>query len=348
MMAMAGAAHGGAEVFFERLAIAFANRKIHLKVVIRRNPERAERLAKAEITPLQLPFGGPFDRATRREFAKAVATYSPHVCLSFMSRAAKFAPQGVAGERLNIARLGGYYDAKYYRASDHLIGNTEDICRHLVAAGFLKTAVHYLPNFVDEGTIPPAQRSAYDTPEAAPLIVAMGRLHRNKAFDVLLESVAQLPGVHLWLAGSGELETELKALCNRLGLGDRVRFLGWIEDTRPLIEAADIVAVPSRHEPLGNVILEAWAHNKPVVAVASEGPAQLIEDGVTGVLSPVDDEVLFGQALRRLMDDANLATEIAAAGHAGYTQNFSEAVVVENYLSLFRRLCADAGIDLGK
>ena len=294
---------------------------------------------------MELPFGGPFDFTTRKRFAKEAAAFSPHLCLSFMSRAAKFAPAG-PGTWLNLARLGGYYDSKYYRACDHLIGNTEDICRYLVNVGFAGEAVHYVPNFVDEGDVPAAARETYDTPSTTPLIVAMGRLHKNKAFDVLLNAVAQAPAAYLWLAGAGDLEAELKDLCGRLGVIERVRFLGWVDDTRPLLEAADIVAIPSRHEPLGNVILEAWARKKPVVAAASEGPVQLVEDGVTGLLAPVDDVTAFAQALRSLMDDANLATEIAAAGHALYRQKFSETVVMDAYLSLFRRLCENAAINM--
>ena len=346
MMAMAGARHGGAEAFFERLAIAFSRRAIDLKVVIRRDGERAARLASEGINPIQLAFGGLLDRATRKRLAKEIADFSPHVCLSFMSRAAKFAPVGRPGRRLNIARLGGYYAAKYYRGCDHLIGNTQDICRHLVAAGFPDETVHYVPNFVDEGIVASAPRDTYDTPNSAPLVVSMGRFHRNKAFDTLLMALKGLPSAYLWLAGDGELEPDLKELCGNLGLSERVRFLGWIDDTRPLLEAADIIAVPSRHEPLGNVILEAWARQKPVVAAASEGPAQLIDDGVTGLLAPIDDAEALARALQRLMDDATFASAVAEAGQAAYLRTFSETVVVDTYLNLVRRLCGEAGISL--
>lgn len=345
MMSMAGARHGGAEAFFERLAVAFFRRDVKLQVAIRRDDDRAGRLRAAGIQPTQLSYGGPFDFSTRRKLTRAVNAFSPHIFLSFMSRAAKLAPPARPAERLHIARLGGYYAGKYYQACDHLIGNTTDICRHLVEEEFAVERVHYLPNFVDERPATAADRAQYGTPVDAPLVLAMGRLHENKAFDILIEGLAEAPGIHLWLAGDGALAPELKGVCRRKGLEGRVRFLGWIDDPSSLLEAADIVAVPSRREPLGNVVLEAWARRKPVVAAASEGPRQLIDDGSNGLLCAVDDVAGLAACLRRLTDDKEFAETIATAGYKSYCERFSEASVVDAYLTLFQRLCDDANID---
>ena len=72
-----------------------------------------------------------------------------------------------------------------------------------------------------------------------------------------------------------------------LGIAERVRFLGWRDDVPALLAAADILVCPSRHEPLGNVVIEAWAAGVPVVATASDGPAGLIDDGESGLLVPL-------------------------------------------------------------
>src|SRR3546814_2771750 len=66
--------------------------------------------------------------------------------------------------------------------------------------------------------------------------------------------------VWLWLAGEGPRRRALMQQAARLGLGDRVRFLGWRDDVAALLRAADVFLCPSRHEPLGNVVIEAWAH----------------------------------------------------------------------------------------
>lgn len=339
MLAMAGAHHGGAERFFERLAVAFARRGVEQQVVIRRDAKRGALLREAAIDVTELCFGGPLDFATRTGYRAALKSFRPDVVLSFMSRAAARCPRPWGGlDYLHVGRLGGYYDLKYYRTCDHLIGNTPDIRRYLVAQGTPEGRAHYLPNFAEEESATALDRRARETPVDAPLLVALGRLHENKAFDVLLDALATVPGACLWLAGEGPLRAELEAQARSLGIAGRVRFLGWQDDPRPAIAAADIVVVPSRHEPLGNVILEAWAQSKPVVAAASAGPKHLIEPGKTGELVGVDDAQALAAALAGLIDAPDRCRALGEAGRAVFDARFSEATVTRAYLDLFQTL----------
>ncbi len=103
-------------------------------------------------------------------------------------------------------------------------------------------------------------RASLQTPDGAPLLLALGRLHENKAFDVLLDAVALLPdGLAVARRARGRCATRSRAQAERLGIAERVRFLGWRDDVAALIAAADALVCPSRHEPLGNVVIEAWA-----------------------------------------------------------------------------------------
>ena len=115
-----------------------------------------------------------------------------------------------------------------------------------------------------------APRSA--TPAGATVLLALSRLHEKKGLDVLLRALAELPGCVAWIAGDGPLEADLKALAAKLGVADRARFLGWRSDRGALLRAADICVLPSRWEPFGTVMLEAWAAGMPLVAAASQGP----------------------------------------------------------------------------
>ncbi len=173
------------------------------------------------------------------------------------------------------------------------------------------------------------------TPDDAPLIVSLGRLHANKAFDVLLAALADLPEAFLWIAGDGPQVAFLRQESARLGLDGRVRFLGWRDDVAALMRTADVFVCPSRHEPLGNVILEAWAHEKPVVAASSSGPAALIDDGVTGLLVPVDSAPGLAQAIKRVLESPALASDLAAAGYAEFNAKFTESAVVAQYHEFF-------------
>lgn len=332
---MAGAEFGGAEAFFVRLAIALNRTGLDQKVVIRKNPARAALLRNGEVEPIELPFGGRMDFSTTRALKREIKDFQPDVVLTWMNRATSMCPKG---DFIHAARLGGYYDLKYYAECDHLIGNTQDIVEYLVEHDWPADMAHYLPNFVFDEDAEPLSRRDFYTPNDVPLIVALGRLHENKAFDVLLSALARVPNAYLWLAGDGPLKEELQKQAEVLGIKPRVRFLGWRDDTAALLQTADLFVCPSRHEPLGNVVIEAWAQGLPVVAADSMGPGTLIENMESGVLVPVDDEILMARAIRGVLDDENLSRRIAENGYQTYQDNFTEARVVEQYLEFFKKV----------
>ncbi len=335
LQAMAGGAHGGAEAFFERLAIAFAGVELDQRVLIRSDAARRAKLAEGGVDIVELGFGGRLDFATGRAFIREIEAFDPDVVLTWMNRATRFCPHPRARQFVHVARLGGYYNLEYYRDCDHLAGNTKDIVRYLIDQGWPENRAHYLPNFVDARPMSPEPRAAHETPDDATLLLALGRLHENKAFDVLLDALAELPDAWLWIAGEGPLGGELMAQVARLGIAERVRFLGWRNDAAALLAAADVLVCPSRHEPLGNVVIEGWAHGVPVVAARSAGPAALIRDGETGLLASIDDAAALAGALARLHDDTGLRGALAAAGRGAFDREFTEQAVVAAYRGFF-------------
>jgi glycosyltransferase involved in cell wall biosynthesis len=332
---LAGQAHGGAEAFFERLAMALNRAGEAQRLVIRRDEARAERLRGAGCEVIEVPFGGRLDLRTRPALRAAISAFGPQVVLSWMNRASRACP---AGDFVHVGRLGGYYDLKYYRGCDHLVANTRDIADYIVRGGWPEARVHYLPNFATAEAHAKLPRASLGTPDDAPLALALGRLHRNKGFDVLLSALALLPRCHLWLAGDGEEHAALEAHAAALGVDKRVKFLGWRDDVAALLASCDMLVCPSRHEPLGNVVLEAWAAAVPVVAAASEGPRALIRDGETGLLVPVEDAAALAAALDRLGSDAALRQRLAAHGHAAWRAEFAEARVVALYRDFLARV----------
>jgi glycosyltransferase involved in cell wall biosynthesis len=335
LQAIAGAPHGGAEAFFERLALALAHAGETQKLVIRREDGRAARLRGAGLDFAELGFGRALDFWTKPRLGRIIADFKPQVVVTWMSRATSMCPRG---DFVHAARLGGYYDLHYYRHCHHLIGNTRALVGWMIDEGWPQERVHYLPNFAERIAMPPVARASLETPSDAPLALALGRLHVNKAFDTLLEAVARVKPLHLWLAGEGPLDHALKRQAAALGIESRVHFLGWRDDVPALLAAANMVICASRLEPLGNTILEAWAAKKPVVAAAARGPAELIETETTGLLVPIDDAAAMAQAIERLMDDRVLAASLAAAGHERYAAEFSEASVVARYRDFFKQV----------
>ena len=328
---MAGARHGGAELFFERLTLAQHAAGDHVLPVIRTDLGRAARLAA--LSPVQLPFGGAFDLTTRSRLTAALRAFAPRVAVAWMNRAARFAPRG---DWVLAGRLGGYYDLKYYRSCDHLIGNTRALARWIAAQGWPAARTHYLPNFAPDPTGAAPERLGI--PPRRPLVLALGRLHRNKAFDLLIRALPSLPGVHAVIAGEGPEREALQTLARQSGVADRVVFPGWRQDTAALLAGCDALACPSRHEPLGNVVVEAFAAARPVVAAAADGPRELIRAGEDGLLVPVEDVEALATSLGLVLGNPVFAAGLAKAGRARFEAEFAVAPVLAQWRGVLSTL----------
>ncbi len=332
------AGDGGAETYFVDLVAALARAGVSEAAVMRRHAGREAALKAASVPFKTLPFGGPIDIVTKTAAAGFGRVQGAKLMLAWMNRAARHTPKGPWAR---VGRLGGYYNLKYYKGFDELVANTEDIAEWIVSQGWPAGRVRYIPNFAEappplagQGGAP-VDRSTLDTPADAPLLLAMGRLHEAKAHDVSLQALAELPDAYLWIAGVGPQEAKLKAMAEALGVQARVRFLGWRTDPSALYRSADVCVFPSRYEPLGNVVIQAWAHGLPVVAAASQGPKALIEDGRDGLLVPIDDAGALADAVRGLLADRKRAAQLAERGRGRVAAEFSEAAVVGRWKTLF-------------
>jgi glycosyltransferase involved in cell wall biosynthesis len=323
---MAGSQAGGAELFYERLTIALARAGEDVRAIIRRDPGRAGRLRSGGVDPVELRFGGPLDWLTGPRLRAELQRFGPRVVVAWMNRAARFTPRG---DWVLAGRLGGFYDLSYYRRCDHLIGNTHGIVDWITGQGWPAARVHYLPNFVDDmsGTAP----ADLPVPAGAPVLLGLGRLHRNKAFDILTRALPRLPGVHAVIAGEGPERAALQDLARSEGVADRLHLLGWRTDTAALLAAADIFVCPSRHEPLGNVVIEAWSASRPVVAAAAQGPTELIRDRTDGRLATIDDPGSLAAAIGELIEDRECRRALAKAGRERYEADFAETQVVASW-----------------
>jgi glycosyltransferase involved in cell wall biosynthesis len=319
---MAGAPEGGAELFFERLIPALARQGDDILPLIRRNAPRAARLRQAGTPPVQLAFGGRLDILTRLRAARRLRAFAPRVAVAWMGRAARHMP---AGPWVRLGRLGGYYNLSQFAGCDHLLGNTPGVTAWIKQQGWPGHRVHLLPNFVAD--LSGAQPADLPIPPNAPVVLAMGRLHRVKGFDVLLAALTRLPNVHAVIAGEGPQRRELATLAHQAGIANRVHFLGWRTDAAALLARADVLVCPSRSEPLGNVILEAFSAGKPVVASTTEGPAWLLAEG-RGILVPAESGVALAAGIEGMLQNPEMAARMAQAGRAHFEAHFAQAAVV--------------------
>ncbi len=333
MQVMAGGPQGGAEGFYERLAIALREPDIEQMLAFRREPGRAARLRQAGLAISEHAFGGALDLLTPWQLRNVAAKFRPDVTISWMNRGSRMAPDrpGVLAGRLD-----GYYKLKNFRRCQHLIGITPGICDYAVNAGWPRERVHLIPNFVaGDLQATPQPRGDLDTPEGAPLLLALGRLHPVKGYDVLLRALANVPDAYLWIAGEGAEAARLGRLAEDLKVSARVRWLGWRQDVGALYRAADLCVSSSRFESFGHVIAEAWAHHKPIVSTDVVGPAGTIRNGADGLLVPKDDPGALADAIKTLIADPQRAAAMADAGRDTFLARYSEPVVVSQYRAFF-------------
>lgn len=326
---------GGAERFFVALVRSLAERGVKQKALI--FPNRVWRDEISDVCDIH-EFG--FSRShisrffTNRKISRINRQFGTNVMMSWMPQATRWIPDDP--KIFTLARLGDYPERlDYFVNCDCLVCNTPDIAQSTDKIGWDLAKTRVISNFTDTKPAEPIDRSRFDTPEDAFLILGMGRFVDRKGFDTLIEAASQRPNAYLWLLGEGEEEERLRTLARERNFEDRLRLLGWTKDPAAYLAACDAFCIPSRHEPLGNVVLEAWAAERPVVATASEGPSWLIQDGENGLLAPIDGIEALTEGFRKLEEEPQLAEKLVENGRESLAKGFSREVITDAYLNFF-------------
>ncbi len=334
---MAGAPEGGAENIMLESVCALAEAGVEQFVVTRpENKFRLNAFAEAGIGYATTNFNLRWPFPTRKKLGEAIERFKPDVIEYWMGRAGQFAPAKYASR--SIGWYGGYYKRERFTNCDWHIGLTKDLLRHIREQGVADDRSMIVHTYADFENAVPTPRASLDTPEDAPVALALARLHEKKGLDTLLDATRNVAGLYVWIAGDGPLEQALKAQSRALGLEDRVRFLGWRNDRGSLLAACDFVAFPSRYEPFGTVTVDAWAASRPLVAADAVGPAAYVEDGVSGLIVPKNNDEALANAMRRVIEDKALAATLVAGGRAAYEAQFNKAAFIRDSLAAYQTI----------
>jgi glycosyltransferase involved in cell wall biosynthesis len=187
-------------------------------------------------------------------------------------------------------------------------------------------------------------RSEFDIPAGAPLAVTVAHLIPWKGHRHLLAAARHLrgrfPELRYLLVGGEILQWKgqrqaLGAEAERLGVADRVIFAGLRADVAELIAAADLLVLPSEHEPFGLALIEAMALGRPVVATAGGGVPEIVVDAQTGRLVPVADPQALAQGIAHFLEHPAQARCAGQAGRERVRAHFSLAAMAEQFLSFY-------------
>ncbi|MDT7571767.1 MAG: hypothetical protein QOE05_1941 [Actinomycetota bacterium] len=226
---------------------------------------------------------------------------------------------------LTDSRLGRVLERHTARRADVTLAASEDLARAALGAGGRDVRVCPV-------AAPALTPTGHDPGLGRPLVLAVGRLHAQKGYDVLIEALPLLGDVVVAVAGDGPLRAELE----RRAPG--VRWLGRRDDVADLYAAADVVVLPSVWEARSLTAQEALRAGRPLVATDVGAVASLVADGA--LLVPPGDAVALGTAVRRLLDDPHAARELASRGTAVAAGWPSEADTVAQVAAVYAELLA--------
>jgi glycosyltransferase involved in cell wall biosynthesis len=339
---------GGAERFFIRLVNALARRGEPVAAVTVAGGEIA-RAIDPTVSQYHAPMLGVWDLYSRWKINRAIHHFQPDVVQTYMGRATRIVRLPRGQRPVHLARLGGYYNLKGYRHAHAWAGNTRGIRDYLTAHGLPADRVHHIGNFVDTPErLAPAALDALRHQlglDGCRILLGLGRLHPNKGWADLQHAFARLPAshqampLHLLMVGDGPLRQELEQLSQQLGIAARVHWVGWKHDPAPYYQLADVFVCASVHEPLGNVILEAWANRALIVSTRAQGPLELMQDDVNGLLAPLSDAAGLAEVLHRALAlETGHKARLVDAGHSEAERHYSETAIVSAYTGLYAGL----------
>jgi glycosyltransferase involved in cell wall biosynthesis len=338
---MAGRHSGGAETYSTDVMLSLHKAGVEQIIVLSKDAPRFAEMEKAGLRLEPRVLATPFRFLQKMRLSRLIRREKSDIIHTWMRRAASLVP--AKSPTPVIGWFGGYYDPSHFQRCTHFVGVTKDIVTHMIRNKVDADRAFFIPTFPDIATQPPIDRATLATPRGAKVLLTLSRLHPKKGLDTFLQALATMPDCYGWLAGDGPLQRELEALATKLNVMDRVRFLGWRTDRAALLRAADVCVLPSRYEPFGTVILEAWAAGVPLVACKSAGPAAHVEDGLTGLLVPIDDVAGLSAAMRRAFTDEALRQRLVAQGYAAYIKGYTRESVTQQWIQFYKQLTKTQG-----
>lgn len=301
-------------------------------------------------------YGVSLLRHLRRLRAGHAILHAHHLYLEAMAAAwaglriglpaiAKIACGGPDGDFARLRRTGLAVGLPLLRRLRRVVAISGETEAELLAHGFPADRIARIGNGVDPIRFAPApdpeaaRRQAGLGPET---VLFLGRLDAQKGLDVALHAWARVtarrPGARLVLAGDGAARVALEDQARALGLSETVRFLGTRSDPETLLRGSQIFLLPSRSEGMSNALLEAMATGLPCVASRIGGNRDLVEHGITGLLTPPGDAAALAEALAALLEDAPLRQRLGTAARAAIIERYAMDRVIRQYRDLYATL----------
>jgi glycosyltransferase involved in cell wall biosynthesis len=184
-------------------------------------------------------------------------------------------------------------------------------------------------------------RKEIGIPDETALIGFVGRLSIQKGIKYLLESflfTRKFVNAHLLIAGTGELEKEIKEFISKNNLDDFVHLLGFREDINNIMNSIDVLLLPSLWEGFGIVLIEAMAAGKPCITTNISSMPEIVEDNISGIIVPPEDSASIAKACIKILSDKELSSRMGREGKKIVKKKFTIEKMADRYEEVFNEV----------
>jgi glycosyltransferase involved in cell wall biosynthesis len=314
----------GAEMQLVRLTRQMQARGHQLTTVIKRGSSATAEMRRLGIEVNPLAIGGKLNVLAIHVLARHARQTRAEVIQSTLSTASWWCGwlERLRGLR-TIGHVQGFTSARWHRHPSHLLAVSQAVKDDLVAQGIAAGKITVLYNALGPSEFvarrdPRDVRDEFGATEDTPVIGTIAHLSEKKGhrdlFAAMPRVCREFPQAQFWIVGQGPLRAELETTARTNGTINNVRFLGFRRDMADLMNAIDVMALPSHREPCALVYIEAALMQKPILACRAGGAPESVADGETGILVPVRDDRAIAYALCDLLDNRARARAMGRAG----------------------------------
>ena len=323
----------GAEMQLVRLTKQMESRGHTMPVALKRGSDATPEFRRLGIDASELPIGGKMNAWAIASLARAARETRADLIQSTLSSASWWSGwlEALGGVR-SIGHVQGFTSAAWHRRQTHLLAVSNAVKQDMVDQGIAAEKITVLYNALGADEFVPSRdpqtvRSEFGADADTPIIGTFGHLSIKKGYRELFAAMPtilkQFPKTQFWVVGQGGLREELEEQARQGGFLSSVRFTGFRRDTADLMNAIDVMALPSHREPCALVYIEAALSARPIVACRAGGAVESVAEGETGLLVPVQNAPALAEAILRLLDNRDYACSLGQAGRARAKDVFS-------------------------
>ena len=323
----------GAEMQLVRLTRKLRARGHEMPVLVKHDSPAIEHMLEQGMSVDRARIGGKVNFMAISRIARAARQHHVDLVQSTLSTASWWTGWLEAfGGPKSVGHVQGFTSARWHRRQSHLLAVSGAVRDDLVAQGIPREKITILMNALEADEYRPqrdplAVRAEFGADATTPVVGTFAHLSVKKGYRELFAAMPQVlaavPNAQFWIMGRGPLRDELEQAARAGGYLKQVRFAGFRRDACDVMNAIDVMALPSHREPCALAYIEAALLAKPIVACRAGGAPESIADGETGILAPVGDSRAIGEAILTLLENRDFAARMGHAGHERAREVFS-------------------------